>query len=262
MAILKARICSKKLMRNVNINIILPVDKEDFSGKKFNNTGPFKTLYLLHGIFGDGESWLYNTNINKYAMNKNIAVIMPSGENMFYVDKEDEHNLYGQFIGEELVDLTRLMFNLSTKREDTYIAGLSMGGYGAIRNGLKYSHNFSHVAGLSSALIVDELKNFTNNTEQTIRKKSFVESIFGDITDIETSDKNPKYILNKFVKSSKEFPKLYLTCGTEDPLLEENRKFASFVQELNLDCTYEEYAGKHDWPYWDMTIQKVLEWLP
>ena len=151
MAIIEVNFISKCLMRVVTFNAIIPVDK---FGPQAENAEqkPLKTLYLLHGIFGNYTDWVNGTRIQAWAEANDLAVIMPSGENRFYLDDEKSGELYGEFIGKELVEFTRKLFPLSDKREDTFIAGLSMGGYGAIRNGLKYAENFGCVIGLSAAL--------------------------------------------------------------------------------------------------------------
>src|SRR5690606_9197863 len=125
---------SRSLKRKVAFNAIIPGDSGD--PRLPAAEGPFKTLYLLHGIFGNHTDWLTNSRIQMLAESRNLAVIMPAGDNAFYLDQTDRGDLYGQFVGQELVAATRAMFNLSHRREDTFIAGLSMGGYGAIRNGL------------------------------------------------------------------------------------------------------------------------------
>ena len=154
MALVQVDFFSEKLMRTVTINAIIPVDK------KLNQPNKkFKTLYLLHGIFGNYTDWVCGTRIQRWAQDHDLAVIMPSGENKFYVDNENSHEYYSQFIGEELVSITRAMFPLSQRREDTFIAGLSMGGYGAIINGLKYYQTFGYIAALSSALLIDTFIN-------------------------------------------------------------------------------------------------------
>ena len=137
MALIQVNFMSKSLMRMVPIQVILPVDK--FFGEEGTEAEekPFKTLYLLHGIFGNYTDWVSGTRIQRWADEKNLAVVMPSGDNAFYVDQPASANMYGEFIGKELVEITRKMFPLSRKREDTFIGGLSMGGYGAIHNGLK-----------------------------------------------------------------------------------------------------------------------------
>ena len=148
MALIQATFMSNALKRTVPIQVILPVDK--LIGEEMK---PFKTLYLLHGLFGSYHDWNSNTRIQRWAQDQNLAVVMPSADNSFYIDYDMLPNSeYGKFVGEELVQVTRAMFHLSNKREDTFIAGLSMGGFGAIRNGLKYSETFGYIAGLSSAI--------------------------------------------------------------------------------------------------------------
>ena len=153
MALIQTTYFSKALSRNVTFTAVIPAPKMVFPGMPAPEKKPFKTLYLLHGILGNHADWSSCSRIRMLAEEKNLAVMMPSGENSFYVDDEVRGNMFGEFIGVDLVEATREIFKLSDKREDTYIAGLSMGGYGAIRNGLKYCDTFSHVAGLSSALI-------------------------------------------------------------------------------------------------------------
>ena len=152
MALLQVNFVSSSLKRTVPIQVILPVDKIFGDADSNADPAPFKTLYLLHGLLGNYTDWVSNTRIQQWAEAKNLAVVMPSGDNSFYIDQLTPNNDYGNFIGKELVEITRKMFPLSRKREDTFIAGLSMGGYGAIRNGLTYGETFSHIAGLSSAV--------------------------------------------------------------------------------------------------------------
>ena len=129
MAFIQVSFMSKTLMRTVPLQVILPVDKFTF-GQPEREEKPFKTLYLLHGIFGNETDWVHGTRIQRWAEEKNLAVVMPAGENAFYVDQPSIGAMHGQFIGEELVEITRKMFPLSRKREDTFIGGLSMGGFG------------------------------------------------------------------------------------------------------------------------------------
>ena len=142
MALLEVNFFSKALMRPVTMNVILPADKVFFEEETEEDEKPFKTLYLLHGVMGNYTDWVTGTCIKRWAEEKNLAVVMPSGANMFYMDHPEVNENYSEFIGKELVKITRRMFPLSHKKEDTFIAGLSMGGYGAIRNGLKYHDTF------------------------------------------------------------------------------------------------------------------------
>ncbi len=262
MALIQMNFLSQSLMRNVPVNVILPVDKLSFPGMEKREEKPFKTLYLLHGIFDNYTSWISGTMIQRWAEEKNLAVVMPSGENMFYVDQEAAHNFYGEFIGKELVDITRKTFPLSKKREDTYIAGLSMGGYGALRNGLKYSDTFGCIAALSSALIIDGISERTDDIPSYIESRSYAESVFGDLEKVVESDKNPKWLVKKLKERNKNIPKIYLTCGKQDFLLDTNRELRNFLNEQGIEVTYVEEDGAHEWDFWNQSIRRVLDWLP
>lgn len=261
MAIIEVNFISKRLMRVVTFNAIIPVDK---FGPQAENAEqkPLKTLYLLHGIFGNYTDWVNGTRIQAWAEANDLAVIMPSGENRFYLDDEKSGELYGEFIGKELVEFTRKLFPLSDKREDTFIAGLSMGGYGAIRNGLKYAENFGCVIGLSAALVHDTWKDADNSAPIFTFRRSYYETIFGEYDKVKGSDKDPKALLLKLKEEGRPVPKMYLCCGTEDGLVTANRDFRDFLNENGVDLTYVEGPGKHDWVFWDTYIKKVLDWLP
>lgn len=262
MALIQVNFLSESLMRTVPFQVILPVDKLAFPGMPQRENKPFKTLYLLHGIFGNYTDWVSGTNIQRWAEEKDLAVVMPSGDNYFYIDQTDSHNYYGEFIGRELVEITRKMFPLSGKREDTFIAGLSMGGYGAIRNGLKYHDTFGYIGGLSSAMVIDGLEARTNDHPFFIERRDFAESIFGDLAEVKESDKNPEWLVKKLTDEHAELPKMYLACGTEDSLLEANRKLWDFLRASGAEVTCEEGPGGHEWDFWNRYIKKFMDWLP
>jgi S-formylglutathione hydrolase FrmB len=262
MALIQVNFMSKSLGRTVPMNVILPVDKMAFPGMTVIGDKPYKTLYLLHGVLGNYTDWVSGTNILRWAESKDLAVVMPSGDNMFYIDNQSGHNNYGEFIGKELVDITRKMFPLSNRREDTFIAGLSMGGYGALRNGLKYHDTFGYIAGLSSALETENLIKRTNENPLFFMNRSFSEGIFGSLTKVSDSDMNPKWLAQKLVEEQENIPKIYIACGDKDFLLEANRDFRSYLESIGVEVTYEEGSGGHDWDFWDQYIKKVLNWLP
>lgn len=262
MALIQVNMISKSLMRTVPLQVILPVDKMTLPGMPERGDRPYKTLYLLHGVFGNYTDWVSGTNIQRWAEEKDLAVVMPSGDNMFYVDQEAGHNYYGEFIGKELVEITRKMFSLSRKREDTYIAGLSMGGYGALRNGLKYHETFSRIAGLSSAMIIEGIEERTDDVPFFLGSRSFAESIFGDLSLTAHSDKNPRWLIRKLKREKADIPEIYLTCGTEDSLLGANREFRDYLRLQDVNVTYTEKPGAHEWDFWNRAVKDVLEWLP
>jgi S-formylglutathione hydrolase FrmB len=167
--------------------------------------------------------------------------------------------MYADFFGRELVEITRELFPLSVNREDTFIGGLSMGGYGAIRTGLKYHNTFGAIAGLSAALAIEDFAKLKNNSPTLIARRSYFESVFGDLNKIIGSDKDPKALISEMKKT--DIPKIYLACGIEDFLIEHSRSFHKFLSEQKITHTYEEGAGAHDWKFWDEYILKVLDWL-
>lgn len=262
MAFIQVNFMSQALMRTVPVNVILPIDKFGQPGTAPRSDAPFKTLYLLHGVFGNYTDWINGTCIQRWAEEKNLAVVMPSGDNMFYVDQQEAHNFYGEFIGCELVEITRRMFPLSHRRDDTYIAGLSMGGYGALRNGLKYYETFGRIAGLSSANIVDSLDTYTEDAAFFLNSKKYVECMFGELAQVKGSDKDLAWLAEQAVSDTRGKTPVYLACGTEDTLLDINRKLRDTLIALGYSVTYEEGSGGHDWDFWNRYIKRVIDWLP
>lgn len=262
MAFIQMNLMSKSLMRTVPVNVILPVDKLTFPGMPEREETPYKTLYLLHGVLGNYTDWVCGSRIQRYAEENNLAVVMPSGDNAFYVDQPNANNFYGKFIGEELVELTRKMFPLSRKREDTFIGGLSMGGYGALRNGLKYSDTFGCIAVLSGAILVEEMAARTEDGALFIESKAYAEACFGDLGKLLDSDKNPKWLVKELKKAGKALPKIYMACGDKDSLLPVNKDMAAFLKGQGADVTFEVGPGAHEWDFWDAYIKKTIDWLP
>ena len=262
MAFIQMSILSKSLMRTVPVNVILPADKMVFPGMPEPPEKPFKTLYLLHGVFGSYIDWVNGTRIQRYAEEHDLAVVMPSGDNAFYVDQPGANNYYGEFVGKELVELTRKMFPLSRKREDTFIGGLSMGGYGAMRNGLKYWENFGCIVALSGALLVEDVAKRTNDDPFFLNRRDYAEACFGDLSKILDSDKNPKYLVRQLKKEGRPIPRIYMACGDADSLLPVNQDMAAFLKEQGADVTFEVGPGAHEWDFWDTYIRRAIEWLP
>ena len=254
MALIQVNYLSQALFRTVPLNVILPVDKLSFADKAYEMKPgyKFKTLYLLHGYLGNYTDYVTNTRIQKWAEEKNLAVIMPSGDNSFYINGRTANMDYQKFIGEELPQITRLMFPLSEKREDTFIGGLSMGGYGAIRNGMIYADTFGYIFGMSSALF--EIEDIVSTADES-------EGI-GETKSARESDKNPCVAMKNLLARGTALPKIYLSCGLSDSLLDSNRIFKDTLIKNGFDVTYEEEAGGHEWDFWDRQLKKILNWLP
>lgn len=142
-----------------------------------------------------------------------------------------------------------------------------MGGYGAIKNGLTYHETFGCIAGLSNALILERVLNMTYDAP-LVQNRAYFESCFGDINEALARDKNPRVLVKTLKEKMREnknvhFPKMYIACGTEDhTLVDANRDLRDFLIENNVDLTYVEGPGGHDWEFWDTYIKKVIDWLP
>ena len=250
MALIQFTYVSNLLLRSVPVQVILPVDKLSPAGE-YLPLKKYKTLYLLNGLWGSHVDWVSGTRIQRWAEERDLAVVMPAGENSFYLDRPGFHTEYGRWIGEELVQITRRMFPLSEKREDTFIGGLSMGGFGAMRNGLKYADTFSRIVALSPALHL-----FEGEPEPVC-------ALLGKSADqweaLRNSDVNPRWLAEHF-RGQK--PGVYLACGMQDELLPGAQLFRGLLTDGGFEVHYVQDEGRHDWDYWDRHIRLALDWLP
>ncbi|MCT2536721.1 alpha/beta hydrolase-fold protein [Aquibacillus koreensis] len=260
MAMLQVNYHSKALQREVIFNALIPLDTMEIPGKPTVNQRPMKALYLLHGYSGGVTDWISFSKIRELSDKFHVAVFMPAGENHFYIDDEDRRALYGEYVGNELVKYTRELFPLSHNKEDTFIGGFSMGGYGAIRNGLKYAGNFGRIIALSSAIITYNIQNASTDYDDGIADYKYLKSVFGDLTQLQGSGKDPEALLRNLKKTDTRIPEIYLACGTEDFLLDVNHKFRDFLKSEHVEHTYLESPGGHTWDFWNEYIEKGLMW--
>lgn len=263
MALLEVTFSSQCLGRTVPMTVILPTDKQPMPGQQPRPRDlPYKTLYLLHGVYGSCGDWLCGTRIRRWAEARNLAVVMPSGENSMYLDNPAA--AFGEFIGRELVDFTRRTFPLSSKREDAYIGGLSMGGFGALRNGLKYHETFGAIIALSAVAMLDQdILTPAENSTLPIDRMAVRHWQYGeDLAAALESDKNPAWLVKKLAEEKVVFPAIYMACGVSDFLLEKNRGFHALLRAYNIPHTFELGPGSHEWDFWDRYILKALDWLP
>jgi S-formylglutathione hydrolase FrmB len=167
---------------------------------------------------------------------------------------------YWTFLSEELPALARSFFPLSDAREDNFVAGLSMGGYGAFKLALRRPDKFAAAASLSGALDVAGLAG--RDRERDPLWSQEMENIFGDPGGIAGSPNDLFFLAQEVARSDGPKPALFQCCGTEDVLHSDNLHFMEDAKSLGLNLTYEEGPGQHEWGFWDKWIQRVLEWLP
>jgi putative tributyrin esterase len=239
---------SEALQCSTSISVILPQQVGVLESEEVPDFGKtYPTLYLLHGLSDDHTIWSRRTSIERYADSYGIAVVMPAVGRSWYTDMEYGHD-YFTYVSRELPKVVQSMFPLSSKREDNYIAGLSMGGYGALKTAFHFPENYRAAASLSGAVdVVERLSDF---------KKDFP-AIFGN-RQVEASGDDLFHMAKVLVESDSPRPFLYVNCGTEDHLYEANLRFRDHCGEIGLDVMYEEFPGTHEWGYWDQHIQKVL----
>lgn len=254
MALIQCDFFSESLGLCSSMTVILPQGTRNqigMTGKAGGEKHP--VLYLLHGLSDDHTIWLRRTSIERYVSDLGLAVVMPAVNRSYYTDMQ--HGLkYWTFISQELPTLVESFFPVSSRREDTFAAGLSMGGYGAFKLALSRPEKFSAAASLSGALDPQNL------LLQMPERSAEHFNVFGGQSIRGTS--NDLYHLSRsLAQSGVAKPRLFQCCGTEDFLYQENLQFRDHLKSLKYDLTYDDGPGAHEWGYWDTSIQSVLRWL-
>ena len=222
---------------------------------------PMKVLMLLHGYNGCCTDWMYGSNVQDMAMKYNMAIIMPNGENSFYLNGKGTGKAYETYVGEELIQYVRDTFHIALNKEDTYIGGVSMGGYGAIHTALNHSDVYGKAFGLSSAVIVPMLKDMTPDMDSPIADYEYYVQVFGDLNKVAETHINPLVQVRLLNEAGKDIPPLYLACGTEDFGYEMNTKFAEDLKQAGVDVEFHCGSGQHNWAFWNTWFEPAIKWL-
>lgn len=261
MAYLNITYFSVALRRQTAFEMLLPNDPRaalfPSDEKAPKPAARMKTLFLLHGYTGKAGNWVPEYLAEKY----NFAIVMPSAENSFYLNGEATGRAYQTMVGEEMVDYVRKTFGLAQSREETFIAGLSMGGFGALHTGLAYPDTFGKIGALSSALIVHEIARLKPGEDNGVANYAYYRECFGDLAAVEESNANPETLMLKLKKAGKALPAIYMCCGTEDFLLENNRALHRFMEKEKIPHEYHEGPGRHDMVFWSEHIVKIVDWM-
>lgn len=235
-------------------NVLLPTDYN----KKTARTKRYPVLYLLHGLTGHFTNWLEFTRLADYAKPYELIIIMPEGNNGWYTDSVTAPtDKYESYIIRELIPDVEKRFRVSTQRDGRAIAGLSMGGYGALKFGVKYPEMFAFAGSMSGALEA------ASWTEADLGGFEFIwrtlAPVFGP-ADNPTRKANDISELYRQVPASRiaALPYVYLDCGTQDPLFSSSRSLAAILVERKIPHEYRQLPGTHAWTYWDAQVQEVL----
>lgn len=254
MALLHVNFFSDVLGLCTNMEVILPQKSYYQIGMESKEGGKsIPVLYLLHGMSDDCTIWGRRTSIERYVASMGIAVIMPSVQLSYYSDMAYGGKFF-TFIAEELPKICHEFFpQISTKREDTFVAGLSMGGYGAFKLAFQKPENYAFAGSLSGAF---DIKN-------NVLHPKIWEYAFGGTDKIDGSENDLFFLSEEIKKDGKEIPQLYFNCGKKDEIaFSGNERMEKHLTKLGIEHTYERNEGGHSWEFWDEHIKDILEKLP
>lgn len=217
--------------------------------EQYRDDKDIPVLYLLHGMGGNHHSWTSRTHLERLVRQTNLIIIMPNGDNGFYTNTT-YGSRYFDAIATELPQVMRRFFpNMTTKRDKTFIAGLSMGGYGAFKLAM-LTNQYAVAGSFSGALGFDfEHKEMTSD---------YWRGLFGSLKDFQASDNNLQVAAQKADGKTR----FYAWCGYEDFLYEVNNQAVAAFREAGLDIDYQKDHGKHEWYYWEKQVAVFLEMLP
>ncbi len=253
MAFLQIQFFSRALIVASTVNVILPEAEQGVGITANEEQALPKVLYLLHGYSDDHSIWMRRTSVERYAAAHNLAVIMPAVNHSFYCN-EAHGERYWDYVSDELPKAMHHFLRISEKPEDTYVAGLSMGGYGAMRLALTYPERFAAAASFSGA--VDMARVFNRHTEDGLTKR-----IFGDLQTAAGTEYDLFHLM-KVNAGAAQKPRLYISCGTKDGLYESHKAFVPALKENGWDVTgHDEPDAVHEWGLWDREIKKFIEFI-
>lgn len=247
MAIFRGTIRSKTLMMDTTVNVIIPYEQHYIQSKAPRD----KTVLLLHGLKQNADAWTRMSRIERFAHHTGFNVVIPEVQRSFYCDMA--HGLpYFQYISEELPQVASELFNIPTDGDHLYAAGLSMGGYGAMKCALTYPDRFAGAMSYSGALrCLEDLSRYGE-----LFPLSEFQAVLG--MDAHCAPEDNLMRLAERAANAPRKPRLYAACGTADFLVHENRQFRDHVRKLDFDLIYEEWSGDHSWPFWDKACGRSL----
>lgn len=253
MAIFQGNIYSDSLGMSTQIYAYLPQDEP----AKITKERP-KTLILLHGLMGNAGSWPRRTNLDGLAEKYNIAIFMPEVQRSFYTDLNPGLK-YFTYVSTELPELIGRMFQVSVDYGNLWIAGLSMGGYGAMKCALSFPERFSKIGAFSAMYrMEDYISRFKQDESNPAIQRSMEDFylLYGkDLDGVEEGNLHRKFQENH----SKKLPQMYLSCGLQDGLLPMSREFHALLENNNHPHIYEEWQGAHEWNFWAESLKRMLE---
>lgn len=256
MALFESSFFSESLGMCVTVNIVMPQSTLGQIGMKGVGTPDgCPVLYLLHGLSDDHSIWLRRTSVERYAAQYGLALVMPNVHRSFYTNMKNGLR-YWDFISYELPEVVGSFFKVSRKREDTFVAGLSMGGYGALKLAFNKPECFAAAGAFSACTDMLTIHQSLPGFEPEYR------NIFGSEEEIRGSMNDLFHMVEKAAAEKTVLPQIYMACGTSDFLYQRNLEFKAHLEKNNIPFQWTEGPGSHEWGFWDHYIQEFLKMLP
>ncbi|MEU4419711.1 alpha/beta hydrolase family protein [Actinoplanes sp. NPDC024001] len=252
MAVIRCDFDSEALELSTSMTVLLP-DGDDAERPGGSTKNPPPLLYLLHGLTDDHTGWTRFTSVERYARERGLAVVMPQVHRSFYAN-EAYGMRFWDFLSAELPGIVNRFFRVSGRREDTFVAGLSMGGYGAIKWALREPERFAAAATLSGALDMA----YMQEHDRRPHMRALVARVFAD-RHVAGGEEDLLHLVR--VADRAALPRLMLRCGAEDHLLAQNRRFVQACARAGVELDAAFGPGAHTWEYWDQQLPGVLDWL-
>jgi putative tributyrin esterase len=252
----------RSLGYHVNVRLILPVDLPEGGSppRAGEAVVPLRTLYLLHGGGGNSLDWLRFTNIERYAERHRLAVVMPEVEGSCFYSDQAYGQKYFTYVSEELPLAMECLSPLSRRREDRFVAGLSMGGYGAFKLAFRKPGSFAAAANFSGiSFIADIFKAGAIAGDENGR--SIVEANWGSLEALEGSLDDTRFLVDRAAREKASLPRLFAGIGIEDYGYRYTIEFLGYAREKGLDIAFEEVPGGHDWVAWDRLVERFIEFI-
>lgn len=264
MALFELNLRSNALNTNTSVWVCFPeqtgMDKMRGLPYQYQPGVKYQTLWLFHGGGGDASNWPRYTSIERYANEHKLMVICPSAYQSFYSDMAHGEAYY-TWITKELPQVLQWMLPISPKREDNFVAGLSMGGYGSLKWAVNSPERFSHAGSFSGAVDMPGILQRNHMRDGVIVDDHFIVA-FGSLDAVQNNDADVLWKAKQQKAAGVELPKFYVSCGTEDFTWDFNVKLRDEFRAEGIDLTWDERPGGHTWSYWDAAVQRFIDWLP
>ncbi|WPQ68726.1 alpha/beta hydrolase [Weissella paramesenteroides] len=238
MAINRLSFYSEELEMKTGINVILPE----------HPSGEGKTLLLLHGLGDDENSWLDRTRLAEYAENTDLTIIMPRVDRSYYANRNGDSK-YFEYISQEILQRCQQWFHLSSMKEKTFIAGISMGGFGALKTGLVYPNQFQTIFAMSS------MTDIVRKWHESPNRDAWYRGLFGSPDQVMQSNNDIAYLVGQ---QEKQTPFIWQLCGYDDPYYDMNVTLSAQIEQKGLRHEFVEVEGGHEWSVWDKAIQQII----